>query len=168
MLLFPARRLRRGAHAPHYRLLFRRSPAATRTSSGTSRHCDYFDAGFREAVQFVSRHAEPARKLSTEIDWPARLYAHAAGRPDLRQTLVRRGRACRSGRVCYVWTQAGRWYFLNQDAVAICRSALPGTWNGCGRRWCGVSVDGPRDSFSREEAEGMGIWCSSAEGGSGR
>ena len=105
------------AHAPHYRLYI--SPLA----GGDDRvqwyfpHCDYFDAGFREAVQFVSRYAEPGAELSTEIDWPARLYAEAAGRPDLRQTLVRRGRTCRSGRVCYVVVQAGRLYFLNQDAV---------------------------------------------------
>jgi len=31
---------------------------------------------------------------------------------------VRRGRTCRSGRVCYVIVQVGRLYFLNQDAVA--------------------------------------------------
>jgi hypothetical protein len=105
------------AHAPHYRLYI--SPLA----GGDARvpwyfpHCDYFDAGFREAVQFVSRYAEPGAELSTEIDWPARLYAEAAGRPDLRQTLVRRGRTCRSGRVCYVVVQTGRLYFLNQDAV---------------------------------------------------
>jgi hypothetical protein len=105
------------AHAPHYRLYI--SPLA----GGEDRvqwyfpHCDYFDAGFREAVQFVSRYAEPGAELSTEIDWPARLYAEAAGRPDLRQTLVRRGRTCRSGRVCYVVVQTGRLYFLNQEAV---------------------------------------------------
>jgi hypothetical protein len=81
-------------------------------------HCDYFDAGFREAVRYVADHAEPGAELATEIDWPAQLYAHQFGRDDLLQTLVRRGRACRSGRVCYVVVQAGRWYFLNQDAVA--------------------------------------------------
>jgi len=63
------------AHAPHYRLYI--SPLA----GGDERvqwyfpHCDYFDAGFREAVQFVARNAEPGAELSTEIDWPARLYA---------------------------------------------------------------------------------------------
>jgi hypothetical protein len=81
-------------------------------------HCDYFDAGFREAVQYVAAHAEPDAELSTEIDWPAKLYAEWAGRPDLQQTLVRRGRTCRSGHVCYVVVQTGRLYFLNRDAVA--------------------------------------------------
>ena len=46
------------------------------------------------------------------------ILAEAAERPDLAQTLVRRGRTCRSGRVCYVVVQVGRLYFLNQDAVA--------------------------------------------------
>src|SRR4051812_32787715 len=75
------------AHAPHYRLYI--SPLA----GGDARvqwyfpHCDYFDAGFREAVAYVAEHAEPGAELSTEIDWPARLYADAAGRSDLSQTL---------------------------------------------------------------------------------
>lgn len=105
------------AHAPHYRLYI--SPLA----GGDERvqfyfpHCDYFDAGFREAVKYVAEHAEPGAELSTEIDWPAQLYANQFGRGDLLQTLVRHGRACRSGRVCYVVVQAGRWYFKNQDAV---------------------------------------------------
>ena len=105
-------------HAPHQRLYI--SPLA----GGDSRinwyfpHCDYFDAGFREAVQYVAAHAEPGAELATEIDWPAKLYAERAGRPDLLQTLDRRGRACRSGKVCYVVVQTGRWYFLNEAAVA--------------------------------------------------
>lgn len=105
-------------HAPHYRLYI--SPLG----GGDARvpyyfpHCDYFDAGFREAVQHIAAHAEPGAELSTEIDWPARLYAGWYGRDDLLQTLVRRGRTCRSGRVCYVVVQAGRLYFLNEDAVA--------------------------------------------------
>ena len=48
---------------------------------------------------------------------PAELYAERFGRPDLQQTLVRRGRACRSEQPCYVVVQIGRLYFLNADAV---------------------------------------------------
>jgi hypothetical protein len=81
-------------------------------------HCDYFDAGFREAVKYVAEHAEQGAELSTEIEYPAQLYSDLDGRTDLLQTLVRRGQACRSGRVCYVVVQAGRLYFLNQDAIA--------------------------------------------------
>jgi len=126
VLLLPgAEALAAVEHAPHYRLYI--SPLA----GGDERvqwyfpHCDYFDAGFREAVRYVAGHAEPGAELSTEIDWPARLYADAAGRPDLSQTLVRRGRACRSGRICYVVVQVGRLYFLNQDAVANLAKRTP-------------------------------------------
>ncbi|HEY2028078.1 MAG TPA: glycosyltransferase family 39 protein [Myxococcales bacterium] len=104
-------------HAPHYRLYISPLGGGDAQVQWYFPHCDYFDAGFREAVQYVAAHAEPDAELSTEIDWPAQLYSEMAGRPDLKQTLVRRGRTCRSGRICYVVVQAGRWYFLNQDAV---------------------------------------------------
>ena len=106
------------AHAPHYRTYI--SPLA----GGDARvqwyfpHCDYFDAGFREAVDYVADHAEHGAELSTEIEWPAQLYVHAAGRRDLQLSLVRHGRACHSGNVCYVVVQVGRLYFVNEDAVA--------------------------------------------------
>ena len=112
-------------HAPHYRLYI--SPLG----GGDSRvtwyypHCDYFDAGFREAVQYVAAHAEPGAELSTEIDWPARLYSERAGRSDLVQTLNRRGRACLSGHPCYVVVQTGRLYFLNEDAVRNLATRTP-------------------------------------------
>src|SRR5207253_245354 len=106
------------AHAPHYRTYI--SPLA----GGDARvqwyfpHCDYFDAGFREAVGYVADHSEHGAELSTEIEWPAQLYVHAAGRRDLQLSLVRHGRACHSGNVCYVVVQVGRLYFVNEDAVA--------------------------------------------------
>ncbi|HYS11430.1 MAG TPA: glycosyltransferase family 39 protein [Myxococcales bacterium] len=105
-------------HAPHYRLYISPLGGGDARVQWYFPHCDYFDAGFREAVQYVAAHAEPDAELSTEIDWPAKLYAEKAGRQDLQQTLVRRGRTCRSGHVCYVVVQTGRLYFLNRDAVA--------------------------------------------------
>ena len=105
-------------HAPHDRLYISALGGGDERLQWYFPHCDYFDAGFREAVQYVSAHAERGAELSTEIDWPAQLYAGLAGRPDLLQTLVRRGRTCRSGQICYVVVQVGRLYFLNQDAVA--------------------------------------------------
>jgi dolichyl-phosphate-mannose-protein mannosyltransferase len=105
-------------HAPHYRTYISALGGGDAEVQWYFPHCDYFDAGFREAVRYVAQHAEPSAELSTEIDWPARLYAEAAGRPDLLQTLVRRGQTCRAGRTCYVVVQVGRLYFLNRDAVA--------------------------------------------------
>jgi 4-amino-4-deoxy-L-arabinose transferase-like glycosyltransferase len=104
-------------HAPHYRLYISALGGGDSEVQWYFPHCDYFDTGFREAVQYVAAHAEPNAELSTEIDWPAALYSKAAGRDDLLQTLVRRGRTCRSGHVCYVVVQVGRLYFLNQEAV---------------------------------------------------
>ena len=117
VLLLPgAEALAAVQHAPHYRLYISPLGGGDAQVQYYFPHCDYFDAGFREAMRFIAAHAEPGAEVSTEIDWPAKLYTE--DRPDLRQTLVRHGQACRDGRVCYVVVQAGRLYFLNQDAVA--------------------------------------------------
>ncbi len=105
-------------HAPHYRLYISPIGGGDREVTWYFPHCDYFDAGFREAIQFIAARAEPHSEVSTEIDWPSRLYAERAGRYDLIHTLMRRGYTCRLERVCYVVVQTGRLYFLNQEAVA--------------------------------------------------
>ena len=105
-------------HAPHHRLYISPLGGGDANVTWYFPHCDYFDAGFREAIGYIAAHAEPGAEVSTEIDWPAKLYAERDGRPDLLQTLDRRGRACLSGKVCYVVVQTGRWYFLNEAAVA--------------------------------------------------
>jgi 4-amino-4-deoxy-L-arabinose transferase-like glycosyltransferase len=125
LLLPGSEALAAAKHAPHYRLYISPLGGGEAEVQWYFPHCDYFDAGFREAVQYVAAHAEPGAELSTEIDWPARLYSDFAGRADLQQTLVRRGRTCRAGRICYVVVQAGRWYFLNQDAVANLAKRTP-------------------------------------------
>jgi Dolichyl-phosphate-mannose-protein mannosyltransferase len=104
-------------HAPHYRFYINAFGGGDRNVDWFFPHCDFFDAGFREAMQQIAARAEPGAEVATEIDWPAELYAERFGRPDLQQTLVRRGRACRSGQPCYVVVQLGRLYFLNADAV---------------------------------------------------
>src|SRR5712691_1177820 len=104
-------------HAPHYRLYISPLGGGDQQVQWYFPHCDYFDAGFREAVQYVAEHAEPGAELSTEIDLPAQIYAERFGRPDLVLSLVRPGRACRSGHACYVVVQTGRLYFINQEAV---------------------------------------------------
>ncbi|MGZ6142921.1 MAG: ArnT family glycosyltransferase, partial [Myxococcales bacterium] len=73
------------AHAPNYRLYISPLGGGDAQVQYYFPHCDYFDAGFREAVQYVAAHAEPGAELSTEIDWPSQLYTQ--DRPDLRQTL---------------------------------------------------------------------------------
>jgi len=105
------------AHAPHYRTYISSLGGGDEKVSWYFPHCDYFDAGFREAVQEVASRAEPGAELATEIDWPARFYAERFGRTDLVQSLVRRDRACSANRVCYVIVQTGRHYFLNDEAL---------------------------------------------------
>lgn len=118
VLLLPgAEALATVQHAPHYRLYISALGGGDAEVEYFFPHCDYFDAGFREAVKFVADHAEPGAELSTEIDYPAKLYADRFGRPDLRQTLVRRGQTCRAGSICYVVVQPGRRYFVNEEAI---------------------------------------------------
>src|SRR4051812_4892313 len=66
-------------HAPHYRLYISALGGGDDRVQWYFPHCDYFDAGFREAVEYVAAHAETGAELSTEIDWPAQLYAERAG-----------------------------------------------------------------------------------------
>jgi hypothetical protein len=120
-------------YAPHYRLYI--SPLG----GGGSRvgwyfpHCDYFDAGYREAMEYVAAHAEPGAEVSSELAYamimppyrPSLLYAERAGRYDLLHTLPRRGRGCVSSRVCYVVVQVGRLYLTNQAMVAHLADRVP-------------------------------------------
>jgi len=115
------------AHAPHYRLYINAFGGGDGNVDWFFPHCDYFDTGFREAIQQIAAGAEPGAEVATEIEWPGELYAERFGRPDLQQTLVRRGRACRSGQPCYVVVQIGRLYFLNADAVRSLAKREPWT-----------------------------------------
>ncbi len=104
-------------HAPHFRTYV--SPLFGGDSYVTwyFPHCDYFDAGFREAIEYVSKHAEPGAEVSSEIDWTARYYAERFGRQDLTFSIIRPENACRLDRTCYVVVQAGRFYEVNRRAL---------------------------------------------------
>jgi 4-amino-4-deoxy-L-arabinose transferase-like glycosyltransferase len=101
------------AHSPHYRLYINALGGGSSRVTWYFPHCDYFDAGFREAIEAIAARAEQGAEITTEIDWPARYYADRFGRPDLQVSLFRPGQACRSGHPCYVVAQAGRWYKHN-------------------------------------------------------
>jgi len=104
--------------APHYRLYI--SPLAGR-AHGVEwffPHCDYFDAGLREAVAHIAARAEPSAEVSSEAALPVQLYAARAGRADLLFTRTSSDASCRSGRTCYVIVQPGRVYLHNQEAIA--------------------------------------------------
>ena len=105
-------------HAPHHRLYLNALAGGDRSATWFLPHCDYFDAGVREAVAWVAAHAEPGAEVASEVDWTTRLYAEWHGRPDLVSSPILPGRGCRTGRPCYVVVQPGRVYRHNQAALA--------------------------------------------------
>jgi 4-amino-4-deoxy-L-arabinose transferase-like glycosyltransferase len=104
-------------HWPHYRLYVNALGGGDRNVDYFFPHCDYFDAGYREAIQAIAEVAEPRAEIATEIDWPGRYYADHFGRPDLAVTMMRPETGCRGDHACYAVVQTGRWYFQNRDTV---------------------------------------------------
>jgi hypothetical protein len=108
--------------APHYRLYISPLAGGEANVDWLFPHCDYFDAGFREAMIHVAQQAEPEAEVATEIELLASFYAERAGRADL---LLTRGASCRSQRPCYVVAQPGRIYFNNREALADLATRTP-------------------------------------------
>lgn len=104
-------------HAPHYRLYVSPLGGGDGNVPWFFPHCDFYDTGFRDAMQEVTARSERGAEVCSEIDWVSRLYAERAGRMDLVHTLLRRGRACRAAPFCYVLVQPGRVYLHNADAL---------------------------------------------------
>ena len=105
------------SHAPHFRLYISPLGGGDRYVTWYFPHCDYFDAGFREAMEYIAHNAERQAEVSSEIDWTARYYAERSGREDFLFTMLRPGEACGHGKVCYVVVQVGRLYEANRVAV---------------------------------------------------
>jgi 4-amino-4-deoxy-L-arabinose transferase-like glycosyltransferase len=97
--------------APHHRLYVSALAGGESNVDWLFPHCDYFDAGFREAIQRIAERAEPGAEIATEIDLPASYYANRA---DLRIT---HGSECHSAGPCYVVTQPGRIYLHNWEPL---------------------------------------------------
>jgi 4-amino-4-deoxy-L-arabinose transferase-like glycosyltransferase len=104
-------------HAPHHRLYVSALGGGDRNVTWFFPHCDYFDAGIREAVTWIAGHAERGAEVASEVDWTVRLYAGLDGRPDLLSSPILPGRGCRSGQPCYVILHVGRLYRHNEAAV---------------------------------------------------
>ncbi len=105
------------SHAPHFRTYISPFGGGDRYVTWYFPHCDYFDAGFREAMEHVARHGERQAEISSEIDWTARYYAERFGRDDFVFSMLRPEEACGHGRPCYVVVQVGRLYEANLAAV---------------------------------------------------
>lgn len=113
------------AYAPHHRLYVSPLGGGERRVTWWFPHCDYFDAGVREAVRWVAARAEPGAEIASEVDWTVRLYAGLAGRLDLASTFTTPAAACRAGRPCYVLVQVGRRYWHNEAAIDRLAKAVP-------------------------------------------
>jgi hypothetical protein len=105
------------SHAPHFRTYISPLGGGDRYVTWYFPHCDYFDAGFREAMEYVAAHADPGAEVSSEIDWTARYYVQRDGRDDLVFSILRPDDACRQGRTCYIAVQPGRLYEANRNAI---------------------------------------------------
>jgi 4-amino-4-deoxy-L-arabinose transferase-like glycosyltransferase len=84
-------------------------------------HCDYFDAGVREAVAEIAARAEPGAQIGSDTPWLTRYYAARDGRPDLTVDRIVPGAMCLRDAPCYVVVQRGRRYWHNEavlDALA--------------------------------------------------
>jgi 4-amino-4-deoxy-L-arabinose transferase-like glycosyltransferase len=105
-------------HAPHHRLYVSALGGGDRNVTWFFPHCDYFDAGLREAVAWVAATAPAGAEVASEVDWSVRLYAGFAGRADLVSRGIVPGKTCSGERPCYVLVQPARLYRHNAAAVA--------------------------------------------------
>jgi len=113
------------AHAPHHRLYLNSLAGGDANIGWFLPHCDYFDAGVREALAWVAEHAEPGAEISSEVDWTVRFYADRAGRRDVVSTPILPGKGCATGRPCYVVVQVGRLYLHNRAALERLAARVP-------------------------------------------
>ena len=81
-------------------------------------HCDYFDAGLREAVQAVNRKAEIGAEIAAAAELPVQFYA----RSDLRVIPLT---ACSGRAPCYAIVQPGRIYAENRETISALSKNTP-------------------------------------------
>ncbi len=134
-----ARRLPRGAHAgagaalalltlgneagatlvrmPHPRLYVNVFGGGDAAVDDDFPHCDYFDAGVREAVAEIARRGEPGAQVESDTGWLTRYYAERDGRPDLTVDKILPATICQRDAPCYVVVQSGRRYWHNEAVL---------------------------------------------------
>jgi 4-amino-4-deoxy-L-arabinose transferase-like glycosyltransferase len=112
-------------HAPHHRLYVSALGGGDRNVTWFFPHCDYFDAGFREAMAWVSAFAPAGAEVASEVDWTVRFYAGARGRSDLVSRPVLAGKSCSGAKPCFVLVQPGRLYRHSELAVARLAAKAP-------------------------------------------
>jgi 4-amino-4-deoxy-L-arabinose transferase-like glycosyltransferase len=124
LLVFPEARAA-VTHAPHHRLYVSALGGGDRNVTWFFPHCDYFDAGLREGMAWVSSFAPAGAEVASEVDWTVRLYAEERGRSDLVSRPILAGKSCSGARPCFVLVQPGRLYRHNEAAVARLAAKAP-------------------------------------------
>lgn len=112
--------------APHYRMYLNAFGGPQENLRRFFPHCDFYDVGLREAVQYVCARAEPGAQLRSEAPVVVAHYASLCGRGDLKVTTISRpADACEPGRPCYHILQSGRVYFETRDLVEQLHAQRP-------------------------------------------
>ena len=115
------------SHEPHPRLYVSALGGGDANVDWFFPHCDYFDAGVREAVAQIAARGEEGAEIATETGWVVRYYADQAHRTDLVDTSILPDTGCVHGRTCYVIVQSGRHYWHNQAALELLAARKPWT-----------------------------------------
>jgi hypothetical protein len=85
-------------------------------------HCDFYDVGLREAVQYVCARAERGAQLLLESPYVAGYYLKTCGRTDITVlTLSKPGQPCAPDRACYYVLQESNRHFETQHVFDALR-----------------------------------------------
>jgi hypothetical protein len=98
--------------APHYRMYLNAFGGSQENLRRYFPHCDFYDVGLREAVQYVCARAEKGAQLRSDAVIAVGHYVDLCGRDDIKVTTLSRPQdACAPGRPCYQILQVGRTYY---------------------------------------------------------
>ena len=112
--------------APHYRMYLNAAGGDEQNLRHYFPHCDFYDVGLREAVQYVCARAEENAQLRNDAPEAVAHYVKMCGRADIKvTTLSKPGDQCEPGRACYQILQVGRTFYETANLFASLHSARP-------------------------------------------
>lgn len=112
--------------APHYRMYLNAAGGSEQNLRHYFPHCDLYDVGLREAVQYVCARAEPDAQLRGDANEAVAHYVKMCGRPDIKVTTLSKPEdRCEAGRSCYQILQVGRSFFETQELFASLHASRP-------------------------------------------
>ncbi|HEY2931812.1 MAG TPA: phospholipid carrier-dependent glycosyltransferase [Acidobacteriota bacterium] len=103
---------------PHYGVYLNEVASGLVGSGALFPHCEYYDAGVREAMEYICRHAPPGAVVGSEVMELSHFYSSRLGRKDLkyvRLSQIYEARVARRQKISvdYFLVQDGRKYFEN-------------------------------------------------------